>query len=124
MNNTMSFRGYTASMVFDAEDKIIVGRVLDIDDIISFHGESVSEFEVNFHAVIDDYVSACEQLGSVPEKPPSGKLMLRVAPNVHAAALKAAARSGVSLNKWAERALSVASRKVAGQRQPRGQTGT
>ena len=124
MNNTMSFRGYTASMVFDAEDKIIVGRVLDIDDVISFHGESVSEFEVNFHAVIDDYVSACEQLGSVPEKPPSGKLMLRVAPNVHAAALKAAARSGVSLNKWAERALSVASRKVAGQRQPRGQTGT
>ena len=124
MNNTMSFRGYTASMVFDAEDKIIVGRVLDIDDIISFHGESVSEFEVNFHAVIDDYVSACEQLGSVPEKPPSGKLMLRVAPNVHAAALKAAARSGVSLNKWAEWALSVASRKVAGQRQPRGQTGT
>ena len=121
MNNTMSFRGYTASMVFDAEDKIIVGRVLDIDDIISFHGESVSEFEVNFHAVIDDYVSACEQLGSVPEKPPSGKLMLRVAPNVHAAALKAAARSGVSLNKWAERALSVASRKVAGQRQPRGE---
>ena len=124
MTNTMTYKGYTASMIFDAEDKIIVGRVLDIDDIISFHGESVSEFEVNFHAVIDDYVSACEQLGSVPEKPPSGKLMLRVAPNVHAAALKAAARSGVSLNKWAERALSVASRKVAGQRQPRGQTGT
>ena len=35
-------------MVFDAEDKIIVGRVQDIDDIISFHGESVSEFESSF----------------------------------------------------------------------------
>ena len=120
----MSYSGYTTSMIFDVEDKIIVGRVLDVDDIISFHGDSVSEFEANFHHAIDDYVSACEQLGSAPEKPASGKLMLRVAPTVHAAALKAAARSGVSLNKWAEQVLSTASRKLARQRHPRAQTGT
>jgi predicted HicB family RNase H-like nuclease len=107
-NNTMSYQGYTANMSFDTEDKIIVGRVLDIDDIISFHGESVSEFEANFHAAIEDYISACATLGSKPEKPASGKLMLRIAPEVHAAALKAAARSGVSLNKWAEKALEAA----------------
>ena len=35
----MSYKGYTASMVFDADDKIIVGRVLGIDDIIAFHAE-------------------------------------------------------------------------------------
>lgn len=122
MNNTMSYRGYTASMIFDGHDKIIVGRVLDVDDIITFHGESVSEFETNFHTTIDDYVSACAQLGTAPEKPASGKLMLRVAPTVHAAALKAAARSGVSLNKWAEQALSAASRKTANQRQIRAPT--
>jgi predicted HicB family RNase H-like nuclease len=38
--NTMSYKGYTVSMVFDVEDKIIVGRVLNVDDIISFHAES------------------------------------------------------------------------------------
>lgn len=75
---------------------------------LSFHGESVSEFEANFHAVIEDYISACVELGSKPEKPASGKLMLRIAPEVHAAALKAAARSGVSLDKWAEKALGAA----------------
>ena len=42
MINSMSYKGYAASMVFDAEDKVIVGRVQDIDDIISFHGESVA----------------------------------------------------------------------------------
>lgn len=108
MNNTMSYKGYTVSMDFDAEDKVIVGKVLDIDDIICFHGVSVSEFEVNFHAAVDDYIAACAELGSKPEKPPSGKLMLRIAPEVHAAALKAAARSGVSLNKWAEKKLRAA----------------
>jgi len=108
MNNSMSYKGYSASMVFDGEDKIIVGRVLDIDDIIVFHGESVSEFESNFHCAVNDYIAACMELGSKPEKPASGKLMLRIAPGVHAAAVKAAARSGVSLNKWAEKTLEAA----------------
>mgnify|MGYP000985862434 FL=1 len=118
MTNTMSYRGYVASMTFDAEDKVIVGRVLDVEDVITFHGESVADFEANFHMVIDDYIAACESLGGVPEKPASGKLMLRVAPGVHAAALKAAARRGISLNKWAEAVLSVASRRSATARTP------
>jgi predicted HicB family RNase H-like nuclease len=110
MKNAMTYKGYTASMVFDVDDKIIVGRVEGIDDIISFHGESIAEFEAHFHAVVDDYIAACAALGSSPEKPASGRLMLRIAPEVHAAALKAAARSGISLNKWAEKALGEAAR--------------
>jgi predicted HicB family RNase H-like nuclease len=112
MINSMSYKGYTASMAFDAEDKIIVGRVLDVDDIISFHGDSIPEFESNFHAAIEGYLAASEELGVAPEKPASGKVMLRIAPAIHAAALKAAARSGTSLNKWAEGALSKAANKA------------
>ena len=119
MTNAMIYKGYTASMVFDPDDKIIVGRVLDIDDIVSFHGESVKEFEQNFHIVVDDYISASESLGVPPEKPASGKLMLRISPQVHAAALKAAAISGTSLNKWAENVLGLAVQRVDGSRNPR-----
>ena len=111
MSNTMQYRGYTAIMSFDAEDKIIVGRVLDIDDIVTFHGASVAEFEAHFHTVVDDYIAACEALGSEPERPASGRLMLRVSPEVHAASLKAAALSGTSLNRWAEQALKAATRR-------------
>ena len=121
MINSMFYKGYTASMVFDAEDKVIVGRVQDIDDIISFHGESVLEFESNFHAAVEDYLTASKELGSGPEKPASGKVMLRIAPEVHAAALKAAARSGTSLNKWAEGALGKAARKIASRSTVRGE---
>ena len=111
MINAMSYKGFTASMVFDTEDKIIVGRVLDIDDIISFHGESVAEFEANFRGAVNDCIAAAKALGSALEKPASGKLMLRIAPEIHAAAVRAAARSGTSLNKWAERALGAAARR-------------
>ena len=107
-NNTMHYKGYTASMNYDAEDMLIIGRVLDIADVITFHRESVAEFESSFHAAIDDYLAACAQLGQAADKPASGKVMLRIAPEIHAAALKAAARSGTSLNKWAEQAISTA----------------
>ena len=110
MSNVMSYKDYSTSMTFDPKDKVIVGRVLDIDDIIVFHGESVAEFESAFHEAVDDYLDACKKLKSAPEKPASGKVMLRIAPDVHAAAIKAAARSGVSLNKWAEQALGAAAR--------------
>jgi len=103
--NAMTYKSYTARMDFDEQDKIIVGRVMDIDDIITFHGESVTEFETAFQTAIDAYIQACERLGQAPEKPVSGKLMLRVDPTIHAAAVKASARSGLSLNKWAEQAL-------------------
>jgi predicted HicB family RNase H-like nuclease len=109
--NTMSYKGYTARMDFDSEDKVIVGRVLDIDDIITFHGTSVAEFEAALHSAVDSYVAACAQLGQAAEKPASGRLMLRVDPAVHAAAVKASARSGQSLNKWAEKVRSRAARR-------------
>lgn len=105
MKNTMTYRGYTASLEFDPDDNILVGRVLDIDDIVCFHGESVAAFKAALHEAVDDYVTACEKLGQSPEKPASGRMMLRVAPVVHAAALKAAAHAGQSLNRWVERTL-------------------
>ena len=58
MTDSMIYKGYTASMVFDTEDKIIVGCVLHIDDIASFHGASVSEFETNFHSAVEGYRAA------------------------------------------------------------------
>ena len=106
--NTMSYKGYKARMDFDTEDMVIVGRVMDIDDIITFHGTSIAEFEKAFHTAVDGYLAASRQLGQVPESPASGRMMLRVAPAVHAAAVKASARSGQSLNKWAEQVLQEA----------------
>lgn len=49
---------------------------------------------------------SCKQLGRAPPSVASCKLMLRVAPEVHAAALMAAQAQGTSLNQWAEKVLN------------------
>ena len=45
MSNSTFYKGYKVSMILETDDKVIVGHVLEIDDIISFHGDSVAQFE-------------------------------------------------------------------------------
>ena len=59
MINVLEYKGYKASIKFDDVDQIIIGRVLDIDDIIIFHGESVTQFEKAFHQSINSYMRDC-----------------------------------------------------------------
>lgn len=99
--NTLTYKGYAARIEFDPADRILVGRILGIRDVISFHGESVNQLEAAFHESINDYLAACETLGQSPNKPASGRLMLRVSPEIHRRALTAARASGASLNQWA-----------------------
>lgn len=103
--NTMSYKGYTARVDFDERDSIFVGRVLGLRDIISFEGSTVVKLRAEFEAAINDFLRDCAERGIAPEKPASGKIMLRVPPEIHAAATVAAQASGKSLNQWATEAL-------------------
>jgi len=103
--NTMSYKGYTARVEYDERDNIFVGRIPGIRSIISFHGETVTELRVEFEHAVKDYLAECKQEGIHPEKPASGKLLLRVPPEVHGRALVAAQAAGKSLNQWATEVL-------------------
>ncbi|MBU6440307.1 MAG: type II toxin-antitoxin system HicB family antitoxin [Betaproteobacteria bacterium] len=106
--NTMHYKGYVARVDFDERDGILVGRVLGVNAIISFHSETVAGLRKEFEGAVNDYLDDCSQRGVAPEKPASGKLMLRVAPEVHAAVSIAAQAAGKSINQWAAEVLSEA----------------
>ncbi|MDR2012658.1 MAG: type II toxin-antitoxin system HicB family antitoxin [Rhodanobacter sp.] len=106
--NKMTYKGYAARIGYDDRDSIFVGRVLGIDDIIGFHAESVSKLRRAFKEAIDDYLASCEELGKAPQRTASGRLMLRIAPEVHRDALRAAQMADKSLNQWAEDVLLAA----------------
>lgn len=103
--NTMTYKGFTARVEFDERDNIFVGRILGICNIISFHGETVTELRAEFEHAINDYLADCKEQGMQPEKPASGKLLLRVTPEIHGRALVAAQAAGKSLNQWATEVL-------------------
>jgi predicted HicB family RNase H-like nuclease len=111
--NSMKYRGYTARIEFDDRDDIFIGRVIGARDAICFHAETVADLRREFQVSVDDYLKYCSEKGLEPDKPASGKLMLRIPPEVHAAALVAAQASGLSLNQWAAQALFDASHAVS-----------
>ena len=103
--NTLTYKGYTARIDFDERDNLLVGRLLGLRDRVSFHAENVADLRAAFIEAVDDYLETCARLGKSPEKPASGRLMLRVPPEVHSAALIAAQAAGQSLNQWASKIL-------------------
>ncbi|WP_295412833.1 type II toxin-antitoxin system HicB family antitoxin [uncultured Thiodictyon sp.] len=106
--NTMRYKTYAARVDYDADDRIFVGHLAGIRDVIGFHGTTVDELEAAFHEAVNDYLAMCETLGQAPNKPASGKMMLRVPPDVHASAALAAELSGMSLNQWAASVMKAA----------------
>lgn len=108
MKNVMTYKGYTARIEFDQRDNIFIGKIVGIADSITFHGETVKKLRADFEAAIDHYIVDCEATGRRPLKAASGKLMLRVSPEVHARALATARTAGKSLNQWAEEVMDKA----------------
>lgn len=107
----MEYEGYSARIEYDENLGAFHGQVLNINDVITFQGTSVEELRREFTASVDDYLAWCEEREEEPEKPYSGRFLLRVEPGLHRQAALAAARKGVSLNAWVasavEGALSV-----------------
>jgi len=86
-----------------------VGHIAGIKDVIGFHADSVKELRKAFKDAIDDYLATCEKVNRAPQRPYSGKMMLRVPPEVHACAAMMAEAHKMSLNQWAAEILSKAS---------------
>ena len=59
MANTMTYKGYTARNEYDPRDEIFVGRVLGIEECITFHGATVGTLRRDFRAAIDHYLIDC-----------------------------------------------------------------
>nr|VFK57634.1 MAG: Predicted nuclease of the RNAse H fold, HicB family [Candidatus Kentron sp. TUN]VFK58396.1 MAG: Predicted nuclease of the RNAse H fold, HicB family [Candidatus Kentron sp. TUN]VFK65981.1 MAG: Predicted nuclease of the RNAse H fold, HicB family [Candidatus Kentron sp. TUN] len=106
--NTMTHKGYAARIEYSEQDGCFIGHIVGIRDIVGFHGHSVTELRAQFKEAVEDYLETCGKIGKEPNKPYSGRLMLRVPPETHAAVALAANVSGKSIDQWAVETLSKA----------------
>jgi len=104
----MKYKSYVARIEYDEEDRIFVGHLAGINDIVGFHASSVDELEAAFHETVNNYIAMSEEMGRPAQKPYSGNLMLRVTPDIHAAVAVAAKVEGKSINQWATQRLGEA----------------
>jgi predicted HicB family RNase H-like nuclease len=103
--NTLEHKGYIGLIELDAEAGLVHGEVINTRDVLTFQGCTVEELKTAFSDTIEDYEDWCRARGKTPEKPYSGKLLLRIKPDLHRALVAAAARSGKSLNSFVSDSL-------------------
>ncbi|MGA8164580.1 MAG: type II toxin-antitoxin system HicB family antitoxin [Waddliaceae bacterium] len=101
----MKYKGYTGKVIFDEDAKIFHGEVVGIKDVVTFQGTTVEELEQAFKDSVDEYLDFCRELDRKPEKPFSGKFILRVDPEVHERMAYEARNCGMSLNSWVKDAI-------------------
>jgi predicted HicB family RNase H-like nuclease len=96
----MEYKGYIGKVEFDNEAEIFHGEVINVRDVITFEGGSVEELKQAFEDSVNDYLDFCAKRGEEPEKPFSGKFVVRLSPEVHRKVFLKAKLSDKSLNSW------------------------
>ena len=96
----MEYKGYIGKVEIDDEAGILYGEVINVRDVITFEGISVDEIQKAFRESVDDYLDFCAQRGESPEKPFSGKFVIRLPAELHRKAYIQAKLSDKSLNGW------------------------
>jgi predicted HicB family RNase H-like nuclease len=104
----MGYKGYFATTEFDDEANIFHGEVINLRDMITFQGQTVDELRKAFKDSVDDYLEFCAERGEEPEKPYSGKFVVRVEPELHKRIAILAKKDGKSLNSWLQDKLAEA----------------
>ena len=101
----MEYKGYIGKVEVDDQAGILHGEVINLRDVVTFEGESVDELRQAFQDSVDDYLEFCSQRGEKPEKPFSGRFIVRISPELHKKVNTEAQLAGKSLNSWVSEVL-------------------
>jgi predicted HicB family RNase H-like nuclease len=105
------YKGYVGQAEYYDDDKAFHGEVLGTRAVIHFTGRTPEEVTDAFAGSVDDYLAFCAKDGEQPEKPFSGKFLVRISSDTHRVLVSRAQQAGQSLNQFIAEALD----QLAGQ---------
>ncbi len=101
----LTYKGFTGSAKVSIEDGCLHGRILFIDDIITYEGATVEALDSAFKEAIDNYLAYCERKGKSPNKPYGGTFNVRIGSELHRKAAEAAYKCDLGLNEYVTKAV-------------------
>lgn len=94
----LTYKGYTGSIEVSIEDGCLHGRILFINDIVTYEGNTVEEIKVAFESAANRYIEYCAKTGKPANKPYSGTFNIRIGENRHRILAQLASRKKISIN--------------------------
>jgi len=103
--NVFRYKSFIGSIDASSEDKCLYGKLLYVNDLVTYEGQTVKELESEFKKAVDEYLKTCDRLGREPMKPFKGSLNVRIGPELHKETALHAAILGISINEYIKSAL-------------------
>jgi len=105
MSKTFTYKGYKGSIDCSIEDACLYGKILFIDDVVSYEGNTVSELKKAFEDSLDDYLATCEEVGKEPDKSFTGSFNVRIGAQAHKDAALVSLEENKTLNEFIKEAV-------------------
>jgi predicted HicB family RNase H-like nuclease len=105
MIDSLKYQDYTATIHYSADDEVFFGKVIGINDLITFEGISVAELKDAFKEAMEDYIETCKSIGKSPDKTYKGVFNVRVPAGLHKKAAIFALQHRITLNDFVKTAL-------------------
>ena len=98
-SNTFKYKNYHGSCDASLEDNVLHGRILFVNDLVTYEAETVPLLKAAFEEAVDDYLETCKLVGKVPDQSYSGSFNVRIPAEDHRkVALIAHERFGGKIN--------------------------
>ena len=107
MTDLLHHKGYHASIHFSAADEVFYGKLLGINDLVTFEGTNVRELKKEFRNAVEDYLETCRTLGKEPEKHYKGSFNVRIPAALHRQAALVASGRQMTLNELVKAAINM-----------------
>jgi len=101
MINQMTIDGVKAVITYDSDIDMFRGEFLGLNGGADFYAKDAEGLRREGAISLKVFLEACQEDGVEPFKSYSGKFVLRIPPEDHAAISIAASAAGKSLNQWA-----------------------
>ena len=80
---TMTYRGYTAEIIYSDEDECFVDHIVNIDAISGFHGDTDEELRDTFENMVELYIETLEESENAPQKSFAWRFLARLRQALH-----------------------------------------
>lgn len=105
MNDILEYNGYYGSIHYSSKDEVFHGKLVGINDLVSYEGESAADLKAAFQEAVEDYLETCKELNKEPDKMYKGSFNVRIPSDLHRSAAIVAAIKNVTLNDLVKTAI-------------------
>ena len=82
-NNSLKYKGYFGTIDFSLSDNTLFGKIMGIDDLVTYEAETLANLKTSFIEAVDDYLDTCKEIGKKPNKNFSGVFNVRTSNVLH-----------------------------------------